>query len=206
MWEAAAMSESAPPEPTERAASDAPSTGDTTASRSADPSPPPPVLRGLARLLDLGVQVAILELAFRARPYLPIDGLVPVQPGWLVYVDLAVGLGSFWVYCTVSEALAGATLGKVVTGMRTVRAADGGPISVRASAIRNAMFFVGALLFGMVAYSQMARSAKRQRGGDVAAGTMVKWVWHTTGRSTLWGWPLGVAAGFLVVWLSYVTG
>jgi uncharacterized RDD family membrane protein YckC len=133
-----------------------------------------------------------------------VKGLVSIDPEVLGYVDLAVGLGSFWLYCTVSEALGGATLGKAVTALRTVHADTGGPIGWRASAIRNLVFFLDGLLFGMIAYSQMARSPRRQRGGDSMAGTVVVWAWHGHGASSLRGWPVGAVAAFLVVWLSYV--
>ncbi len=166
--------------------------------------PPPPFLRGAARVVDLLVQVAVLEAAFQAMPYLPVKGLITLEPEMLGYADLAVGLGSFWVYCTVSEWLGSATLGKAVTALRTVDEHEGGPIGFRAAALRNLVFFVDALLFGMVAYSQMARSPKRQRGGDAVAGTLVVWAWHGHGRSSLRGWPVGLLAAFALVMLSYV--
>jgi len=204
MWEAVPiMPEPSTPEAGVEAAPDVLPGTDTSAVTDV-PKPPPPVLRGVARVVDLLVQVAILEVAFLALPYLPVQGLVSIDSEVLGYVDLAVGLGSFWLYCTVSEALGGATLGKAVTALRTVDADHGGSISWRASAVRNLVFFLDALLFGMVAYSQMARSPRRQRGGDSAAGTVVVWAWHGEGRSSLRGWPVGAVAAFLLVWLSYI--
>jgi uncharacterized RDD family membrane protein YckC len=78
------------------------------------------------------------------------------------------------VYFIVMEALKGATVGKMAMGLRVVKAADGSAISWMESIIRNILRIVDALPFlyiiGMIL---IAVTAKKQRVGDLAAGTIV---------------------------------
>ena len=137
---------------------------------------PPLLLRGLARLIDFGVQTAVLEIAFRCAPLLP-ESLLTLSEDNLLYVDIGTGIAALVLYTAISERLSGATLGKLLTGMRVV-AEDGSPIGLRAALLRNLAFPIDALFFGLIAYSAVARSPTGQRVGD--------------------GWALvGDAAGFV---------
>jgi len=166
---------------------------------------PAPLVRGVGKLVDLLVAgTLILELGSEARKLLPVVSLVHVSEDTLFYVDNIVGPVALWIYLTVAEAIAGATLGKAVTGTRVVDAETRAPIGLRAAAVRNLILFFDLILFGMIAYSQMARSPIRQRAGDAAAGTVVVKAWSTQGRSTLWGWPVAIVLASLFVYASYV--
>jgi uncharacterized RDD family membrane protein YckC len=76
------------------------------------------------------------------------------------------------VYYTSFEALRGQTIGKSLVGIRVVKE-DGSPVDWRAAAIRNALRIVDWLIAYLLAAFLVARSPKRQRLGDMAAGTVV---------------------------------
>ena len=76
------------------------------------------------------------------------------------------------VYMTAMEGSAGASLGKLATGIR-VRKLDGSPVDMTASAIRNGLRIVDGLFFYLVAAILVWSSPTRQRLGDRAAGTVV---------------------------------
>lgn len=80
-----------------------------------------------------------------------------------------------FLYFIVLEALYGQTVGKMATGIRVVRD-DGSPLGWGGSAARNILRFVDGFpyvipyLLGAVV---MWASSKKQRIGDMAAGTVV---------------------------------
>lgn len=164
--------------------------------------PPPFLLRGVARIVDLGVQMFLLDLAFRIAQFLP-AGLLELPEGALVAIDLGVGLGALVLYTTLSEALGGATLGKLLTGLRVTRL-EGGAIDARAALIRNLGFLVDGLFFGLVAYSAAMRSPEQQRIGDAWAGTRVVWRSDAPELSPWRGVPVGMLAALALVVLSYL--
>lgn len=84
------------------------------------------------------------------------------------FIALAVGIG----YYVVFEALRGATVGKMVVGLRVLKD-DGGSVSWSESAIRNVLRIVDGLFFYLVAAILVWTSDKRKRLGDRAAGTVV---------------------------------
>jgi uncharacterized RDD family membrane protein YckC len=93
----------------------------------------------------------------------------------LTGVPFLVPVVAWLAYMTLAEAMVGASLGKLLVGIR-VRGADGGRLTVAAAVIRNVVRLIDALpyfipyLVGGVA---VARSPRRQRLGDRAAGTVV---------------------------------
>ena len=151
--------------------------------------------RGLARLLDLGLHLGVLELAAR------LHRAVPVRPMWevtdsdlLLYAEVAIGFGAMAIGAAVAEWLGGATVGKVVFGLRvvTMEASDGRP-SLEAALVRNLALLVDVQFFGLVAYGAMGRSVERQRVGDLWAGSRV--VLGSNGARQAW---LGAGLGLLV--------
>lgn len=89
-----------------------------------------------------------------------------------------IALGAFaliWGYHVLFETLAsGRSPGKRVAGLRVVRA-GGAPVRLRASAVRNLIRIVDLLppvTYGVGATSILA-TARNQRLGDLAAGTLV---------------------------------
>jgi uncharacterized RDD family membrane protein YckC len=93
----------------------------------------------------------------------------------LTGVPFLVAVVAWLAYMTLAEATVGASLGKLLVGVR-VRRADGGRLTVAGAVVRNLLRLIDALpyfipyLVGGVA---VARSPQRQRLGDRAAGTVV---------------------------------
>lgn len=87
-------------------------------------------------------------------------------------IVIACALVSALVYQIGIEGLTGTSLGKVVTGIR-VTTTDGQPIGFRAAAVRNVMRFVDGLGVYLVAALPVLVTRRRQRLGDLAAGTIV---------------------------------
>lgn len=81
------------------------------------------------------------------------------------------GFGTFLAYYALCEGLGGATVGKLLLGLRVVRI-DGRPCGVGAALLRAVLRFVDGMLFGLPAVLSM-REPFNQRLGDRAAGTLV---------------------------------
>jgi uncharacterized RDD family membrane protein YckC len=77
------------------------------------------------------------------------------------------------VYFIVFEALAGATIGKFVTGLRVVMESDGAAIGWAAAAIRNLYRFIDGFVLYMIGFLTICFSRRHQRLGDIVAGTIV---------------------------------
>jgi len=77
----------------------------------------------------------------------------------------------FFIYTCMLEASCGATVGKVIVGIRVVRTGRRGALS--AAAIRNLLRFVDAVGFYVIGAIVAGCSPWRQRLGDLSAGTMV---------------------------------
>ncbi len=76
------------------------------------------------------------------------------------------------LYYIVLEAIWGATLGKMLLGLRVART-DGSPIGWSASLIRNILRIVDGFLFYLVGAILVWQSPLRQRLGDRIADTVV---------------------------------
>lgn len=84
-----------------------------------------------------------------------------------------IWLATLFAYPILAEALIGATLGKLLLGLRVVME-DGRAVGLGASAIRNLLRIVDFLPFFYIAgLAFMASSDKRQRLGDRVAQTLV---------------------------------
>jgi uncharacterized RDD family membrane protein YckC len=81
---------------------------------------------------------------------------------------LVLGVG----YYTLCEAASGATLGKRMVGIRVV-GADGAHVTFGAAFVRNLLRLVDGLFFYLVGAIFALTSARGQRLGDRAAGTVV---------------------------------
>jgi uncharacterized RDD family membrane protein YckC len=90
----------------------------------------------------------------------------------LVGVPGLVVLGLGFAYYIILEAIFGATLGKIVFGLKVLRE-DGSSISWGASAVRNLLRIVDGLFFYLVGFIIAMQSPKRQRLGDLMAKTAV---------------------------------
>jgi uncharacterized RDD family membrane protein YckC len=83
-----------------------------------------------------------------------------------------VSVVAFLTYFVVAESLGGASLGKMMFGLRVV-GRDFRPAGPSAILIRRLAFFVDSLLFGWPAYASMTNWPYKQRYGDRWAGTYV---------------------------------
>jgi uncharacterized RDD family membrane protein YckC len=76
-------------------------------------------------------------------------------------------------YYVFAEALAGATLGKTAIGIRVVNASDSGRLGLRQAFLRNLLRLVDSLAGYLVGAIVIMVTNRRQRMGDLAAGTIV---------------------------------
>lgn len=129
--------------------------------------PAGPVPRATAFLIDLLLRFALLALIALALSLLGKLGM-----GLFLLVMFLIE----WFYPVAFEVLAqGATPGKRSVGLRVVEA-DGRPVGIAASVIRNLLrtadFLPFLFGFGLLA---MLFHPRFQRLGDMAAGTLVVW-------------------------------
>jgi uncharacterized RDD family membrane protein YckC len=123
--------------------------------------------RAVAALFDVLV-VGGVAFSLVGLPDAPADPLVP-DPR-----PLFLHLGALAVYGAVTEALFGATPGKLALGLR-VELAGGGRPGVARAIVRNLLRPVDIIppYLGAVGLSLMTVTGLRQRLGDLAAGTVV---------------------------------
>ncbi len=118
-------------------------------------------------------------------------------------LNLIVGLVRFALYFTIFEWLYGATLGKLVLGMRVVKK-NGEPCDFGAAFIRALLRYVDGLFFGIPAYASM-KAPLYQRIGDKSAKTVVFGAKETIiQRPHAWWWFL-VATGLYLALDTIVT-
>jgi uncharacterized RDD family membrane protein YckC len=92
--------------------------------------------------------------------------------GMPALVTIALSIVPFFVYYVCLEWWFATTLGKVVVGARIV-GADGGGMDFRRSLIRNLFRLIDGLGVYVVAAFALLLTKRRQRLGDLAAGTVV---------------------------------
>jgi len=138
-------------------------------------------IRVLAYILDLIVLVIIYSLAaavFSVIVFLPVatlldaagrDYVIGDQVPLLLSLLLALGLSI--LYTAGMEAAAGATVGKLILGLRVVDY-EGRLPSVGQTSLRAVLRLADAIVFGAVAYLQM-KPPLQQRLGDKIARTLV---------------------------------
>jgi uncharacterized RDD family membrane protein YckC len=127
--------------------------------------------RLIAALVDGVIVIGGLGFAVAA-----LTGNVTSSPeGIAFHLEGGLGLallGLWFAYYVVLEATFGATLGKLLVGVR-VRTPEGQPIGWGASFVRNLFRLVDGICGGLVGAVLIWTSARRQRLGDLAAGTVV---------------------------------
>ncbi len=136
--------------------------------------------RVLARLIDMayGYVIGLLAGIIAVLILAALQALSLADPGWgrrmtgEGFVALAAGLLGALLYETACEGIYGATLGKLLCGLR-VLAQDRSPCRLKPALIRSLGYLVDALVFGLVAYIEMAKTEMMQRHGDRWAGTVV---------------------------------
>ena len=123
-------------------------------------------LRFVAAVVDWIVLFAIMWVLALATGSTSESGFdmqgAPVFLGFLLW----------FVYFVAAEATFGATLGKMLAGLRVVRA-DGSPIGWQGALVRNVLRVVDGLFGYVVGAVLVITSPTRQRLGDRVAGTFV---------------------------------
>jgi uncharacterized RDD family membrane protein YckC len=129
-------------------------------------------IRALARVLDQGVQifVAISGGCLGGVLLALLRGAVSEgDPGPSTWGGVLLGSIAYHAIC---EAWHGATLGKLVCGLRVVSDRGERPTLVQAL-MRGVAYLADSLVFGLVAWSAMSTSPLQQRVGDKWAATVV---------------------------------
>jgi uncharacterized RDD family membrane protein YckC len=125
-------------------------------------------LRGVAACIDL-LAVYLLLYVLAAITGNTIEGGGFKLTGAPFLIGVAVSLG----YFIAMEAMLGATLGKLATQLVVVMAADGAPIGWRSAILRNLLRLIDGFVLYAIGLAAICVTSKRQRLGDLAAGTMV---------------------------------
>jgi uncharacterized RDD family membrane protein YckC len=125
-------------------------------------------VRGVAAFIDLIVVYVILYVvaAFSGNTTAG-GGFAMSGAPFLIGVTLSLS------YYTVLEATLGASLGKLATNLCVVMAADGAPIRWRESIVRNVLRLIDGFVLYAIGFVSICFTQRRQRLGDLAAGTMV---------------------------------
>jgi uncharacterized RDD family membrane protein YckC len=137
-------------------------------------------IRALARIIDwcvvLGVALVAGVLSGITLAILQRTG--HVEAGWIEKIQV-FNFGAFMLgllggigYHAICEGLHGATLGKLICGLRVMRV-DGSRSNMTGAIIRSFAWLLDGLFFGLIGYSVMKRSPLQQRNGDVWGKTVV---------------------------------
>ncbi len=137
-------------------------------------------IRALARVVDTvyGYLMGFFAGVLGGIVLLILQNLSIVEHGWLLRVSqgkwllwlasLVGGIG----YQTLCEGLCGASIGKLLCGLR-VLSEDCSPCDLWQGFIRSLSYFIDALVFGLVGYLEMTKTLMEQRHGDHWAKTLV---------------------------------
>ena len=134
-------------------------------------------VRAGARLIDYIFEIILsMAGAFAAGILVALvsgpQALSNAQRGSTFAVSIGVGLLGNIAYFALGDGVGGATLGKVLLGLR-VRKADLTPCRFSNALGRSLAFYVDSFFFGMIAYVAMQNSPREQRLGDKWANTVV---------------------------------
>ena len=137
-------------------------------------------IRAAARLIDIiyGLLIGFFVGVCAGVIFVILEQGGSIEPGWqkrIGGVDLAgwgFGLLGTLVYHWVSEGMSGASLGKLMCGLRVVTE-TARPIGMTHAFKRSLAFYWDSLFFGLIGYSAMKESELNQRYGDRWAKTVV---------------------------------
>lgn len=138
--------------------------------------------RAIAGFIDLAIQIALIIAVTYGLGRSNVSAAAGAVLGFLVLFFLPIA------FDMLDQ---GRGPGKRIVGLRVVTL-RGGPISFRASAIRNLLRFVDFLPTGyLIGMTSVLATGTSQRLGDIAAGTVVSFVpgrqRKRKGREQLWG-------------------
>jgi uncharacterized RDD family membrane protein YckC len=124
-------------------------------------------LRAVATIVDTVLLGAVGYLIATLSGGITSDGFE--LKGGPLFLCLIIAIA----YYIIMEALVGATIGKLLVGLRVVARETGAPIDWQASTVRNVLRLVDGLLFYLVGAIVIWFSDKKQRLGDRLAETVV---------------------------------
>ncbi len=129
--------------------------------------------RFIAFVLDIALLFGLFAIvdAWVFMRWSTLDGAELQLTGASLVIAMALNATMLFLYGWLMEAACGATLGKVLVGIRVVRTANRGSLS--ACAIRNVLRIVDGFGFYLVGTAVAACSDVRQRIGDICAHTAV---------------------------------
>ena len=159
---------------------DYPSTSQQAGYRYPQPPPPEPLepeyagfgVRAGARILDEVFRVLAAMVAGFIAGILHAILLGPVVPGAHLARTIVLSILADVFYFAIAEGTGGATLGKMILGLRVQRE-NGGRIGFGAAVGRSFAYLLDAQFFALVGYSAMSSSGRKQRYGDRWAHTAV---------------------------------
>jgi uncharacterized RDD family membrane protein YckC len=130
--------------------------------------------RSVARLIDWGVKALLLAVGGGALFLLLAFAGVDLSSQWIFILWGAVLLGFAVAYDVYFELRSsGQTPGKRRAGIRVIRE-DGAPLDLRSSCLRNLLFIADYLpILYLLGAFLVLLTPRRQRFGDLAAGTIV---------------------------------
>jgi len=132
------------------------------------PIPAPLLLRLVAGAIDLlPMVIATLVIVMMLPP--DADPSLAVQDPQIEGI-FAMGMAAYLLHTTLTEAIFGRSIGKMVMGLKIVDF-EGKPASVGARIARNFLRIIELAIWPMAGL--MIVSPLRQRAGDIAAGTIV---------------------------------
>ena len=158
-----------------------------------------------ARIIDILVSMALAAIiGILVGIILVVLQETGIVPGALAHrtdkssvlsnILFTLGLVGYHAAC---EAIGGATIGKLVLGIR-VCSPNSTPCTVKGAIIRSFAFLIDGLFFGIVAYSTMSKSSLRQRLGDQWGDTLVVRASSLPKRAPGGQVALGIVAGIAV--------
>jgi uncharacterized RDD family membrane protein YckC len=137
-------------------------------------------IRFLARAIDiLFFYLVSIAIGIGAAVFLmTLELLGKLSPGWQAHlhafswVDVLTGLAGTTLCHTLAEGLGGATVGKLLCGLR-VASEDLGRCRLGPALVRSLGYLVDGMFFGLIGYSAMSGSPHCQRLGDQWGHTVV---------------------------------
>ena len=124
-------------------------------------------LRAVAAIVDTVLLGAMGYLIANVSGGTTADGFDLKGGPFFLWVILAIA------YYIVMEATVGATIGKLLVGLRIVALETGKPVDWQGSTVRNVARLIDGLFFYLVGAIVIWFSGKKQRLGDRLAGTIV---------------------------------
>jgi uncharacterized RDD family membrane protein YckC len=124
-------------------------------------------LRAVAAIVDAVILFVVMYVVALASGNTNSDGFQMEGP------PVFIGFLLWFIYYVGMEATSGATLGKMLVGIKVVRVDGSSPIGWGPSVVRNVLRIVDGLFVYLVGVIFMMTSASKQRLGDRAAGTVV---------------------------------